>query len=154
MGLRLLTLAVRMHRCRGLAPTRRVAAALGAARGRSCCGAGSEPGSCPLWPPGLRRASLLCSWNSPGVRTGVRSRALLLGVVPPPGMNPGCGAERRPGSCGTRPWAWVLWGKWDLPRSGIKPVSPASAGGFATEAPGRSALIKLLMNSTSYHLEG
>ena len=36
-------------------------------------------------------------------------------------------------SCGTKPS-----GMWDLPRSGIKPVSPALAGGFViTEPPGK-----------------
>ena len=36
--------------------------------------------------------------------------------------------------CGPR--AWLLRGVWDLPESGIKPVSPALAGRvFATEPP-------------------
>ena len=34
--------------------------------------------------------------------------------------------ESRLSSCGT--WAWSLCGKWDPPRSGIKPMSPALAG--------------------------
>ena len=33
-------------------------------------------------------------------------------------------------SCGT--WPWLSWGTWDLPKPGIKPVSPAFAGGFFT----------------------
>ena len=39
-------------------------------------------------------------------------------------------------SCGE--WALLLCGTWDLPRLGIKPVSPALAGGFfTTEPPGK-----------------
>ena len=48
-----------------------------------------------------------------------------------------CGSRalgRRLGSCGT--WASLLRGMWDLPGSGIKPPSPALAGGyFTTETP-------------------
>ena len=36
-------------------------------------------------------------------------------------------------SCGT--WAQLLHGMWDLPRPGLDPVSPASAGGFLTTVP-------------------
>ena len=39
----------------------------------------------------------------------------------------------RPSSCGSR--AQLLRGMWDLPRPGLKPVSPALAGGFSTTAP-------------------
>ena len=39
-------------------------------------------------------------------------------------------------SCGA--WAWMLLGMWDLPRPGIKSMSPALAGGFfTTEPPGK-----------------
>ena len=38
--------------------------------------------------------------------------------------------ERRLSSCSTR--AYLLCGVWDLPGPGLKPVSPASAGGFLT----------------------
>ena len=44
-----------------------------------------------------------------------------------------CGAqalEPRLDSCGS--WAYLLQGMWDLPRSGIEPVSPALTGGFFT----------------------
>ena len=37
------------------------------------------------------------------------------------------------GSCST--WAQLLCGMWDLPGSGIEPVSPALAGGFFTTKP-------------------
>ena len=37
------------------------------------------------------------------------------------------------GSCGTQ--AQLLRSMWDLPRTGIEPVSPALAGGFLTTAP-------------------
>ena len=40
---------------------------------------------------------------------------------------------RRLSSCGSR--AQLLRGMWDLPRPGLKPVSPALAGGFSTTAP-------------------
>ena len=46
--------------------------------------------------------------------------------------------ERRLSSCGTR--AYLLRGMWDLPGPGIKPVSPALAGGFLTTAPPRKSL--------------
>ena len=41
--------------------------------------------------------------------------------------------ECRLSSCGTR--AQLLRGMWDLPGPGLKPVSPALAGGFLTTAP-------------------
>ena len=47
-----------------------------------------------------------------------------------------CGSwalERRLSSCGAR--ASLLRGMWDLPGPGLKPVSPALAGGFLTTAP-------------------
>ena len=40
---------------------------------------------------------------------------------------------RRLSSCGSR--AQLLRGMWDLPRPGLKPVSPASAGRLSTTAP-------------------
>ena len=40
---------------------------------------------------------------------------------------------RRLSSCGTQ--AQLLRGMWDLPRPGLKPVSPALAGRFSTTAP-------------------
>ena len=47
-----------------------------------------------------------------------------------------CGSralERRLSSCGTR--ALLLRSMWDLPRPGLKPMSPALASGFLTTAP-------------------
>ena len=47
-----------------------------------------------------------------------------------------CGAwalEHRLNSCGTR--AQLLFGTWDLPGSGMEPVSPALAGRFSTNEP-------------------
>ena len=40
---------------------------------------------------------------------------------------------RRLSSCGSR--AQLFRGTWDLPRPGLEPVSPASAGRFSTTAP-------------------
>ena len=48
---------------------------------------------------------------------------------------------RRLSSCGSR--AQLLRGMWDLPRPGLKPVSPALAGGFSTTAPPGKPLISL-----------
>ena len=42
-------------------------------------------------------------------------------------------AAHRLSSCGAR--AQLLRGMWDLPRPGLKPVSPALAGGFLTIVP-------------------
>ena len=54
--------------------------------------------------------------------------------------------EHRLGSCDT--WRWLPRSLWDLPRPGIKPVSPVSSGGFlATEPPGESPLSFLEMES-------
>ena len=45
--------------------------------------------------------------------------------------------EHRPNNCGT--WAYLLCGKWDLPESGIEPLSPSLAERFfTTEPPGKS----------------
>ena len=40
---------------------------------------------------------------------------------------------RRPSNCGSR--AQPLRGMWDLPRQGLKPVSPVLAGRLSTTAP-------------------
>ena len=57
-----------------------------------------------------------------------------------------CGSwalERRLSSCGAR--ALLLRGMWDLPRPGLKPVSPALAGGFLTTAPpGKTSKTRIL----------
>ena len=57
-----------------------------------------------------------------------------------------CGSralERRLSSCGLR--AQSLHGMWDLPRPGLKPVSPALAGRFSTTAPPGKPYHSLLM---------
>ena len=41
--------------------------------------------------------------------------------------------EHKLHNCGT--WAWLLCRLWSLPRSGIKPMSPALARGFLTTEP-------------------
>ena len=48
---------------------------------------------------------------------------------------------RRLSNCGSR--AQPLRGMWDLPRPGLKPVSPALAGRFSTTAPPGKPLIFL-----------
>ena len=42
-----------------------------------------------LWPHGLYPTKLLCPWNSPGKNTGVGCHALLWGIFPTQGSNPG-----------------------------------------------------------------
>ena len=47
-----------------------------------------------------------------------------------------CGSwalDHKLNSCET--WAYLLSGMWDLPRSGIEPMSPVLAGGFFTTEP-------------------
>ena len=46
---------------------------------------------------------------------------------------------RRLSSCGSR--AQLLRGMWDLPKSGLKPVSPTLAGRFSTTAPPGKPLV-------------
>ena len=48
-------------------------------------------------------------------------------------------------SCGSR--AWLFLGTWNFPGLGIKPVSPALAGGFLTTRPPGKPYFKLLKNS-------
>ena len=46
--------------------------------------------------------------------------------------------------------AWLLCGVWDLPGAGIKPLSPALAGGFfTTEPPGKPSHSILLLSSSA-----
>ena len=57
-----------------------------------------------------------------------------------------CGSqalEHRLNSCGAQ--AYLVRGMWDLPGSGIKPMSPASAGGFFTTEPPGKPLSSLLL---------
>ena len=42
-----------------------------------------------LWPYGLQPAKFLCPWDSPGKNTGVGCHALLQGIFPIQGSNPG-----------------------------------------------------------------
>ena len=48
-------------------------------------------------------------------------------------------------SCGAR--AQLLRGRWDIPRPGLEPVSPALAGGFLTTAPPGKSPIPFLYSS-------
>ena len=73
----------------------------------------------------------------------------LLGMQAPAAVARGlnsCGSqvlEHRLNSCGA--WAQLLYGFWDLPGSGIEPVSPAESGSFfTTEPPGKLVLMSLL----------
>ena len=52
-------------------------------------------------------------------------------------------------NCGSR--AQLLRSMWDLPRPGLKPVSPALAGRFSTTAPpGKPPQMALMVNSTKH----
>ena len=51
-------------------------------------------------------------------------------------------------NCGSR--AQLLCGMWDLPRSGLKPVSLALAGRFSTTAPPGKPHLLLLLNLIHY----
>ena len=52
---------------------------------------------------------------------------------------------RRFSSCGSR--AQLLRGMWDLPRPGLEPVCPASAGRLSTTAPpGKPSFLVLTVN--------
>ena len=48
-----------------------------------------------LWPRGVQPARLLCPWDSPGKNTGVGCHALLQGIFPTQGSNPGLPHCRR-----------------------------------------------------------
>ena len=66
---------------------------------------------------------------------GARALGTQASVVAARGLS-SCGSralEHRLSSCGS--WALLLHGMWDLPGPGLKPVSPALAGGFLTTAP-------------------
>ena len=43
----------------------------------------------PLWPHGLKPTRLLCPWNPPGNNAGIGCQALLQGIFPTEGSNPG-----------------------------------------------------------------
>ena len=84
-------------------------------------------------------------------RCGARALGAWASVVVPCGLSScgsqalehklsSCGSwalECRLSSCGTR--ASLLCGMWDLPRPGLKPVSPALAGGFLATVPPRKS---------------
>ena len=59
----------------------------------------------------------------------------------------GCQAlEHRLNSCGA--WARLLYGLWDLPGSGIEPVTAALSGRFfTTEPPGKLVVMLLFLIS-------
>ena len=57
--------------------------------------------------------------------------------------------ERKLSNFGTQ--ALLLRGMWDLPRPGLKPVSPALAGGFLTTAPPGKSHDFLLLNWIIFH---
>ena len=87
----------------------------------------------------LAEATLRCDVTAShcGGFSCCRARALgeQVSVVVARGLS-SCGLralECRLSSCGA--WALLLRGMWDLPGPGLKPMSPALAGGFLTTAP-------------------
>ena len=94
----------------GLAPRSQVLGAWFAHCGSwplsGCMRAKSLQSCSTLWPYGLQPSGLLCPWDSPGRNTGVGGRALLQGIFPTQGLNPGSSCigrwvlyhERPPGS--------------------------------------------------------
>ena len=83
-----------------------------------------------LWPHGLQPARLLCPWDSPGKNTGVGCHALLHGIFPTQGSNPGLPHCRQilyqlshQGS--PRILEYPIPWPGDLPNPGIEPLSPA-----------------------------
>ena len=49
-------------------------------------------------------------------------------------------------------WAWLLCSMWDLPRLGIEPVPPASAGAcFSTEPPGKPHIYAFMLFAIMVH---
>ena len=89
-----------------------------------------------LW---LRRAGAALAAEHGGFLTAVAS--LLVHSAGPRARGPQHG-DAGLGGCGAR--AWLLCGVWGLPRSGIEPEPPTSAGGFSTtEPPGKLLLICL-----------
>ena len=96
-------------------------------RGLSLVGASGRYSSSPC--AGFSFRCFLLLWSMGSRRVGFSS----------------CGSralERRLSNCGT--WAWLLRGMWDLPRPGLKPMSPALAGGFLTTAPPGKSQIDIL----------
>ena len=78
---------------------------------------------------------LRCAGFSLGGLSCCRARAL--------GVRAPVVAALRLSSCGAR--AQLLRGMWDLPRPGLEPVSPASAGRFLTTAPpGKTPVLLIL----------
>ena len=72
---------------------------------------GTSVTSNSVWLYGLHTASLLCPWDSVGGSTGVGCRALLQGLFPAQGLNPGLRHCRRtPHGWAAReaPWAWCV----------------------------------------------
>ena len=60
--------------------------------------------------------------------------------------------EHRLSSCGT--WAYSLHGMWDLPGSGIEPVSPSLAGRFFTiQPPGEPHIVSTFLSMSWEVLE-
>ena len=87
---------------------------------------------------GLQPARLLCPWNSPGKNTRVGCHALLQGIFPNQGSNPGllyCLSHQ--GSPRILEWVAIPSSR-GFPIPGIKPRSPTiQADSLPSESPGK-----------------
>ena len=75
---------------------------------------------------------------------GARALGPRASVVVACGLSSCCSRalEHRPSNCGAR--AFLLRSMWDLPRPGLEPVLPASAGRFLSTGPPGKSLTQLL----------
>ena len=96
---------------------------------------------------GLQPARLLCPWNSPGKNTGVGCHALLQGIFPTQGLNPGLQYFRwnlnrlsHQGSTRILEWEACPFSRGSS-GLGIKPGSPAlQADSLPAELPGKPSV--------------
>ena len=99
-------------------------------------------------PHGLQPVRLLCLWDSPGKSTGAGFHALLQGIFPVQGSNPGLPHCRRilyclshQGSSRILEWVLTIPSPGDLPNPGIKPGSPAwQEDSLPAELPGKPSI--------------
>ena len=106
-----------------LAPSQGVAVMCSLHWGPPSVGVSSSVVSDSLWPHGLRPASLLCPWDSPGKNTGMNSHFLLQGIFQTQGSNPGllhwrqilyCLSHQGDLQTGQNPKCWWRQGVWGM----------------------------------------
>ena len=101
-----------------------------------------------LRPSGLYPTRLLCSWNSSGKNTGVVCHALLQGIFPTQGLNPGLPHCRQIFYCLSHQGSprVLEWMAYSFSRGSSRPRNwtgvSCIAGGFFTSWATRKALMK------------